>query len=67
MKYNISIIGGDLRNVKLAKMLANDENQLYLYGLEKTTELNECENITFCNSIKETVKNAEIVIGPIPF
>ena len=31
MKF--AIIGGDLRIVKLAEMLANEKNTLYVYGL----------------------------------
>ena len=31
----ISVIGGDLRIIKLAKMLAEDGNKVYTYGMEK--------------------------------
>ena len=33
MKF--AIIGGDLRTIKLAVMLAKEQNQVYVYGLEK--------------------------------
>ena len=35
MSTNFAIIGGDLRIIKLAKMLANDENKVYTFGLER--------------------------------
>ena len=39
MSTSFSIIGGDLRIIKLAKMLANEGHTLYTYGLEKAEEL----------------------------
>lgn len=67
MSTNFAIIGGDLRIIKLAKMLANENNIVYTYGLEKAEELQEIENIKFCEKVSKTVQDAEIVIGPIPF
>ena len=65
MKF--AIIGGDLITIKLAVMLAKDQNQVYVYGLEKAEELKNIKNITQCESIKKTIQEVEIVIGPIPF
>lgn len=65
MKF--AIIGGDLRIVKLSEMLAKDENKIYVYGLEKAEDLKNKPNIIQCDTIKKTVQDAEIVIGPIPF
>ena len=67
MNTSFAVIGGDLRIVKLAKMLADDGNKVYTYGLENAKELNENENIIMCEKLFEVVKNTEIVIGPIPF
>lgn len=67
MSTNFTVIGGDLRIIKLAKMLAEDGNQVYTYGVEKAEELKENENIIMCNKLQEAVKNSEIIIGPIPF
>ena len=64
MKF--AIIGGDLRTIKLAVMLAKEQNQVYVYGL-KAEELKNIKNITQCESIKKTIQEVEIVIGPIPF
>ena len=65
MKF--AIIGGDLRTIKLSVMLAKEQNQVYVYGLEKAEELKNIKNITQCESIKKTIQEVEIVIGPIPF
>ena len=65
MKF--AIIGGDLRTIKLVEMLAKDENEIYIYGLEKSEELKNKSNVITCDTIKKAVEDAEIVIGPIPF
>ena len=67
MSTNFSIIGGDLRIIKLAKMLAEEGNTIYTYGLEKAEELKNVTNIVFCEKLKHAIQNTEVVIGPIPF
>ncbi len=67
MKYKFAIIGGDLRIIKLAEMLANEENEIYVYGLENAEDIKNKPNIIQCDSIKKAIQNVEIVIGPIPF
>ena len=67
MKHNIAIIGGDLRTVKLAEMLANDENEIFTYGLELAENLKDNDKIKQCETVKKAIQNVEIVIGPIPF
>lgn len=67
MSTNIAVIGGDLRIIKLAKMLAEDGNRVYTYGLEKAEELKNVENIFFCEKLNRAIQETEIVIGPIPF
>lgn len=67
MSINFSVIGGDLRIVKLAQMLAKDENNTYVYGLEKAQELDNNKNIVICKNLQEAVEKSKIVIGPIPF
>lgn len=67
MSTNFAIIGGDLRIIKLAKMLADEGNKVYTYGLEKAEELKNIENIIFCEKLNKAVQDSEIVIGPIPF
>jgi len=65
MKF--AIIGGDLRIVKLAEMLAKEDNQVYVYGLEKSEDIKNITNIIKCDTIKNANQDVEIVIGPIPF
>ena len=65
MKF--AIIGGDLRVIKLAIMLARDQKEIFVYGLEKAEELKNNPNIKYCESIKKAIQEVEIVIGPIPF
>ena len=68
MSTSFSIIGGDLRIIKLAKMLANEGNKIYTYGLEKAEELKDNSNIIFTEKISKAIpKDVEVVIGPIPF
>lgn len=66
MKKNFAIIGGDLRNIKIAKMLAEDGNKVYIYGLE-SEELRNNKNITNCDNLNKTFQETEIIVGPIPF
>lgn len=61
------MIGGDLRMIKLAKILAEEGNKVNVYGLEKAEELQNRKNIIFGKEWKETIQNADIVLGPIPF
>lgn len=67
MNKTFTIIGGDLRIIKLAKILAEDNNIVYIYGLEKVEELRDIKNITYCEKLQDAVKQSEIIIGPIPF
>lgn len=67
MNTNFAVVGGDLRIVKLVKMLAEDGNKVYTYGLEKADELKENSNIVMCEKLLDVVKNTEVIIGPIPF
>ena len=63
---NYSIIGGDLRIVNLAKLLAKDKNQIKCYGFENTNELKDVQNIENCITIKEALNNSDIVISSVP-
>ena len=67
MKYRVAIVGGDLRIVKLAIMLAKDNNEVYVFGLENAEDLKDNDNIIQCDTIKKAIQNVDIVIGPIPF
>ena len=63
MINKISIIGGDLRIIKLAEMLIEEGVEIYSYGLEKADvkDMNKCENL------QETIEKTDIILGAIPF
>lgn len=67
MKTKYAIIGGDLRNIKLANLLAKEKNIVYTYGLEKAEEIKKIENITLCRNLEQAIKETEVIIGAIPF
>ena len=66
---NYGIIGGDLRIVNLAKMLTNDNNTVYVYGLESKLRLEDFKNnkMFLCNNLSEITENSNIIISSIPF
>lgn len=66
MNKVISIIGGDLRIVKLIELLVKDDFTVYAYGIEHSDYLPENDKFIQCNSIKETINNSDIIIGPMP-
>lgn len=62
MIKKVSIIGGDLRIVKLSEMLVEEGAEVFTYGLEMADNI----ETTKCKSLQEAVSLADIVIGPIP-
>mgnify|MGYP003370600788 CR=1 FL=1 len=62
----ITIIGGDLRIAKLAELLSEDGFEIKTFALDKAENLNKIEKIKKCSSIEEAIKEAELIIGPIP-
>ncbi len=67
MITTFAIVGGDLRMIKLAKLLAKDKKLVYTYAMEKAQELYPYETIIHCQSLQEIKQNAEVIIAPIPF
>lgn len=64
---DISIIGGDLRIVRLTEMYAKENYNIYTYGLENFfNKKQKSDKIIICDNIEETVKKSNIVIGGIP-
>lgn len=61
------ILGGDKRNIKLVQLLANENDIVYTYGLEKAEELKYIKNLKVCDTFEEMLNNANCIIGPIPF
>ncbi|PYG87554.1 dipicolinate synthase subunit A [Ruminiclostridium sufflavum DSM 19573] len=58
-----SIIGGDLRNVKLAELIAAEGNSVNIYGFSNAgfeIKLKQSETIA------DAINDSDVVIGPIP-
>lgn len=66
MKKTISVVGGDLRIVKLIGMLIDDGYTVYTYGLEQSEELLGMDKVEMCPTLEEAMSASEVVIGPIP-
>ena len=67
MKNRYLVLGGDLRNVKLAEMLADDGNRVYSFGQDKSDEILDDGRIEKCNSLKTAIEKSQIIIAPVPF
>lgn len=58
-----TIIGGDLRNIKLADLLSKDGNVVNIFGFKNAGfELGFCESEDMVRAIDES----DVVIGPLP-
>lgn len=64
---NISIIGGDLRIIRLAQIYAKEGKKVYTYGLERYFENNSEANIIVCQNLQETIDKSDTIISGIPF
>ena len=65
MKF--SVIGGDLRLSNLAQILANDSNEVSVFGMENSKEIEENKSIKKCKNIDEAIQKSSTIIGSIPF
>ena len=63
MINKISIIGGDLRVIKLAEMLMEEGVEVFSYGLEKA----DLEDLNKCKTLEETIEASNVILGAIPF
>lgn len=67
MEKSISVIGGDLRSLKLIELLEKDGLEVYTYGFELADEILNNPNIKQCSNLKTALKKSKVIIGPIPF
>ena len=67
MKNRYLVLGGDLRNVKLAGMLADDGNRVYSFVQDRSDEILDDGRIEKCTSLKTAMEKAQVIIGPVPF
>ncbi len=66
MEKSITVIGGDLRIVKLIEMLDKDGYKVYTYALENSEELLNLDSVEMCPTLEEAVSNSKVVVGPVP-
>jgi dipicolinate synthase subunit A len=66
MDKSITVVGGDLRIVKLIEMLDSDGYKVYTYGLENSEELLNLDGVEMCPTLEEAVSYSKVVVGPIP-
>lgn len=66
----ISIIGGDLRIVRLAEMYAKEKYKIFTYGLEKyfdkNMQLKFDNNIIMCKNIEDALSASRYIISGVP-
>lgn len=66
LEKNISIIGGDLRIVNLAKILSEDGFRVYSYGLEKAKQILKGTSVEFVDSLNEVIEKSNTIVSSIP-
>ncbi len=66
MEKAITVVGGDLRIVKLIEMLINDGYKVYTYALENSEELLSLDGVEMCPTLEEAVSYSKVVVGPVP-
>lgn len=67
MRHKFLVLGGDLRSIRLARMLAEDDNKVFSFGHDKSDETLDNGLIEKCNSLKAGMEKAQIIVAPIPF
>ena len=67
MKHKFLILGGELRSIRLAQILSEDDNKVYSFGQERSDEIIDNGMIERCNSLKAGLDKAQIIVAPVPF
>lgn len=63
--YNFSVIGGDFRAIAAANKLISLGNTVKIFGFDDISAFNEKAIIT--TDIKDSVKNSEFILLPLPY
>lgn len=63
----LSVVGGDLRIVKLIEMLAKEKFLIYTYAIENADVLKEYEEVVELSSLNELQNSTNIIISGVPF
>lgn len=66
MEKSITVVGGDLRIVKLIEMLIQDGYKVYTYALENAEDLLMLDNVEMCPTLEEALSYSKVVVGPVP-
>ncbi len=66
MVNKISVIGGDLRIVKLVEMLSKDGYKISTYGIDKAESIGKIKEVKQCETMEELFNETDVIIGPIP-
>lgn len=66
MEKSITVIGGDLRIVKLIEMLDKDGYKVYTYALENSEELLSMDSVEMCPTLDEAISKSKVIVGPVP-
>ena len=64
MGLKFALAGGDLRNVKLASILATEGCTVYTYGISHSSI---GADFNRCSDLEEAVAGGDFIIGPMPF
>ena len=62
-----TLIGGDLRSVKLANLIQKDGNTVTTYGLEKSKEIRDNSKILVEENLNKAIERSDFIIAPLPF
>ena len=62
MFETVSVVGGDLRQLTLARLLKAEGYHVFLYGFDKNIQLDDSE----CETDIDFVLGADIIILPVP-
>jgi len=60
---NYAVVGGDLRNVILANLLAAEKANVVSFGFSCTDMEKLCDE---CKDLHEAIKDRDVIIGPLP-
>ena len=66
MEKAITVVGGDLRIVKLVEMLIDDGYKVYTYALENSEDLLNLNGVEMCPTLEEAISHSKVVVGPVP-
>lgn len=61
-RYKFAVLGGDMRQVKLAELLKVDNHQVATFAMERA----ELEGIPHTKTLSEAVEEADCVVLPLP-